>query len=241
MHPRPTCSTMRLSVDAGRKWFIDVRRSHTDEPSFVCTVDRDMIDIVRLRSYSLPDEPDIPATICQAALATSAATAFFDPVSIGDRSFTDGGLGSNNPVDEVEDEAANIWCSETGDLKPLVKCFISIGTGIPSKEAFEDSMVKFLSKIVVEIATETESMEKKFIARWAKHFDEKRYFRFNVDQGLQSIGLDEYKKKGAIEAATEGYMSQMAQMFRVRDCVQNLRLKQSVYIKNFAQSEGPLD
>jgi hypothetical protein len=189
--------------------------------------------MVRLRSYSLPDEPNIRATICQAALATSAATTFFDAVRIGDRTFADGGFGASNPVDEVEGEAANIWCSETGDLKPLVKCFISVGTGNPGKKAFEDSMIKFLSETVVLIATETEATEKKFIARWCKHFDEKRYFRFNVDQGLQDIGLDEYKKKGAIQAATEGYLTHVAQKFRVRDCIQNLRLKQSEYMEDF--------
>jgi hypothetical protein len=89
----------------------------------------------------------------------------------------------------------------------LVKCFISIGTGNPGKKPFEDSMAKFLSHTIVEIATETENTEKKFIAKWAKHLDEKRYYRFNVEQGLQNIGLDEYKKKGAIEAATEGYLT----------------------------------
>lgn len=200
---------------------------------FVCTADRDTKDIIRLRSYDLPHEPNIRATICQAALATSAATTFFDAVRIGDRTFADGGLGANNPVDEVEGEASNIWCLETGDLKPLVKCFLSIGTGNPGKKAFDDSLVRFLGQTVVDIATETENTEKKFIARWAKHFDENRYFRFNVDQGLQSIGLDEYNKKGAMEAATGGYLTHTAQKFRLRDCVQNLRLKDSVYIESF--------
>ncbi|KFY66945.1 hypothetical protein V496_01838, partial [Pseudogymnoascus sp. VKM F-4515 (FW-2607)] len=202
--------------------------------TFVCTADRDTKDIVRLRSYSLLDEPNICATICQAALATSAATTFFDPVSIGDRTFADGGLGANNPVDEVEGEASNVWCSETGDLKPLVKCFISIGTGNPGKTAFEDGIFKFLGQTVVDIATETENTEKKFIARWAKHYDESRYFRFNVDQGLQSIGLDEYKKKGAMEAATGGYLTHTAQKFRVRDCIQNMRQKQNKTDPSFA-------
>jgi predicted acylesterase/phospholipase RssA len=186
------------------------------------------------RTLSVSEAIAYPTSrICQAALATSAATTFFEPVSIGNRTFADGGLGANNPVDEVEGEASNIWCSETGDLKPLVKCFISIGTGNPGKKAFEDSMFKFLGQTVVEIATETEKTEKNFIARWAKHFDKKRYYRFNVEQGLQSIGLNEYKKKGPIEAATEGYLTHIAQKLRVRDCIQNLRLKQSVYIKNF--------
>ncbi|EMD96381.1 hypothetical protein COCC4DRAFT_155187 [Bipolaris maydis ATCC 48331] len=202
--------------------------------TFVCSIDRDTKDMVRLRSYSLPDEPAIRATVCEAALATSAATTFFSPVSIGDRTFADGGFGANNPVDEVEGEAANIWCSETGDLKPLVKCFISIGTGNPGKKPFEDGLPKFLSETVVQIATETEATERKFIARWAKHFDEKRYFRFNVEQGLQNIGLEEYKKKGAIEAASEGYLTHITQKFRVRNYIKNLQQKQSVYIEDFA-------
>ncbi len=191
-------------------------------------------DIVRLRSYTLHDESNIPTTIYQAALATSAATTFFEPVSIGNRTFADGGLGANNPVDEVEEEAANIWCSESVDLKPLVKCFLSIGTGNAGIKAFEDSIFKFLGQTVVGIATETEETEKKFIARWRKHFDENRYFRFNVDQGLQTIGLDEYKKKGAIESATERYLVYQAQKNRVRDCIQNLKRKQSGYIMDYS-------
>ncbi|KAH6711738.1 phospholipase, patatin family protein [Leptodontidium sp. MPI-SDFR-AT-0119] len=202
--------------------------------TFVCTADRDTKDIIRLRSYSLPEEPDIRATICQAALATSAATTFFESVRIGNRTFADGALGANNPVDETEGEASNIWCSETGDLKPLVKCFISIGTGNPGKKAFDDSMIKFLGQTVVDIATETENTERRFVARWAGHFDSKRYFRFNVDQGLQDIGLDEFERVGAMEAATSGYITYTAQRLRVRDCVQNLKLKQRMYIMDFS-------
>ena len=76
----------------------------------------------------------------------------------------------------------------------VVKCFILIGTGNPGKKALDDNIAKLLSKDIVKIATETEETERKFIARWAGHYDEKRYFRFNVDQGLQGIGLAEYKE-----------------------------------------------
>ncbi|OCL07118.1 FabD/lysophospholipase-like protein [Glonium stellatum] len=194
---------------------------------FVCTTAKETSGITRLRSYSLPDELDISATVCEAALATSAATGFFSPVAIGARQFVDGVLGANNPVDEVEGEAGNIWCSETGDLKPLVKCFISIGTGKPGKQTIEDNMLKLFSKTLVGIVTETENTERKFIARWAQHFDQKRYFRFNVDQGLQNVGLAEYKEQGTIESATGEYLNHQAQKFRVRDCVLNLRQKQN--------------
>jgi predicted acylesterase/phospholipase RssA len=173
-------------------------------------------------------------TIWQAALATSAATTFFDPVSIGARKFVDGALGANNPVEQIEGEASDIWCSETGELKPLVKCFISIGTGNPGKKAIEDNMIKFLAGTLKNLATETQMTAKAFVAKWRKQFDEKRYFRFNVDQGLQDVGLAEYRQQGLIEAATDGYLDDQEQRFRVRDCVQNLRLKQSVYMEDFS-------
>ncbi|KAE8375612.1 hypothetical protein BDV26DRAFT_12224 [Aspergillus bertholletiae] len=202
---------------------------------FVCTTSHETKDIVRLRDYNVPSKDNIPATICQAALATSAATTFFNPVYIGRRKFVDGALGSNNPVDEVEGEAADIWCPGTGDLKPLVKCFISIGTGDPGISAIEDKALKFLSETLVSIATETGRTEKKFIARWAKHFDEKRYFRFNVEQGLQGVGLEEYREQGTIEAATHRYLDHQAQEFRVRDCVQNLKLKRGMATPNISK------
>ena len=192
VHLRHNYSTTGLSEDVKRKCSADKKRRNSKKISFVCTADHDTKNIIRLRSYSVRNEPNIRATICQAAHATSAATSFFEPVSIEDRTFADAGLGANNPVDEVEGEASNIWCPKTADLKPLVKCFISIGTGNPGLKAFEDSMIKFLGQTVVEIATETENTERKFIARWAGHFGGKRYFRFNVDQGLQNVGLEEY-------------------------------------------------
>ena len=142
-------------------------------------------------------------------------------------------MGANNPVVEVEGEAANIWSPGKGDLKPLVKCFVSIGTGHPGKKALEDNIVKFLSKSLVAIATETEETERKFVARWAKHYNEKRYFRFNVDQGLQDVGLAEYKEQGTMEAVTDEYLRHQVRKFQVGDCVQNLQQKQSVYIEDF--------
>lgn len=205
-----------------------MRGSASDKNSFVCAADSSTKDIVLLRSYNVPDESNIHATICQAAIATSATTTFFDPVAISDRTFADGGLGANNPVFQVAGEALSIWGSDTGTLKPLVKCFISIGTGNFGKEVSDGNIENFIGQTIVQIAMETENTEKKFIARCAKHLDDKRYFRFNIEQGLQDIGLDEYKNKGAVEAVAEGYMTHRGQKFRAQDCIENLRLKRSM-------------
>lgn len=95
----------------------------------------------------------------------------------------DGALGANNPVNEVKSEASDIWYPET-ELKPLMKYFISIGTGNPGKKAIKDRLLRFISKTLPELVTETEKIEKNFIARWRQHYDNKRYYRFNVEQGL---------------------------------------------------------
>ena len=136
-------------------------------------------------------------------------------------------------MDEVEGEASNLWCPETGDLKPLVKCFVSIGTGNPGKKAIESNVLKLLSKTLVAIATETEKTADRFVARWRQHYDESRYFRFNVHQGLQEVGLEEYQEQGIIEAATDDYLEQQEQKFQFRNCIRKLKEKQSVYIESF--------
>lgn len=73
---------------------------------FVCAVRKSNGSLARLRSYASEAvlvEDDI--TIWQARRATSAATSFFDPITIGNghqgREYVDGALGFNNPLDEV--------------------------------------------------------------------------------------------------------------------------------------------
>ncbi|KAJ5316420.1 hypothetical protein N7476_006727 [Penicillium atrosanguineum] len=178
--------------------------------------------IARLRSYDVTNEDTIPATICEAALATSAATGFFETVSIGEYKFVDGAFGANNPMEEVEEEAADIWCTTSRELRPLVKCFLSIGTGAPAKAPIDDNMLKFLSKTLVRMATKPESTERRFMARWSKELREKHVFRFNVEQGLQDVHMTDYQKRSAIESATYDYLHHSSQKGRVRDCIVNL-------------------
>lgn len=168
-------------------------------------------------------------------MATTAAPTFFDPVDIGDFTFADGGLGANNPVNEVEREATDIWCvDKKSKLMQLVKCFISIGTGHPGVNPFKQSVYGFLKDTIPQIATETEKTERNFIARWANELVEKRYFRFNVQQGLQDIGLEEYNKRKEMNSATNSYLNHTLQKLSLRDCIENLSLKESVYTENFA-------
>ena len=77
-------------------------------------------------------------------------------------------------------------------------------------------------------------MAEYFMSRARGLYDEKRYFRFNVDQGLQDVGLAEFLKQGAIEAATDRYIKSQTQKYLVRDCALNLKHKRSVLVEDFS-------
>lgn len=192
--------------------------------SFVCTRTQEMNSVTLLRSYPLVSEHTEPTTIWQAALATSAATTFFDPVQIGDRVYVDGAIGANNPAAEVETEASNIWCEATGQLEPLVKCFISIGTGNRTIDPISDKAWTFLTESLKNVATGTKATEEAVLGRWRLHWNA-RYFRFNVEHGLQRIGLAEYQHSGPIDAATGQYLASHETRPRLTACVKNLREK----------------
>jgi hypothetical protein len=91
-------------------------------------------------------------------------------------------------------------------LQQLLKCFVSIGTGHPRTKPIAEGALKFFSETLVDIATQTEETAKVFINRHRYLYERKRYFRFNVQQGLQGVGLEEFEKEALIDAATADYM-----------------------------------
>ncbi|KAH6705720.1 hypothetical protein EV126DRAFT_490229, partial [Verticillium dahliae] len=154
--------------------------------------------------------------VCKALLATSAASGIFDAVQIGARHFVSGALGANNPVKWVQSETAAIWCAESRDLKSLVKFFVSIGTGNLGKVPIDDRIDN-----------------SEFINRWRQHHGAGRFIQFNVEQGLQGVGLAEHDKRGVIETATGQYMDEATLESCVRRYVRNLNQKQYVSAVDF--------
>ncbi|KAF2998234.1 hypothetical protein E8E13_005657 [Curvularia kusanoi] len=197
---------------------------------FVVCKDKDTNSTIRLRGYTPSRNPDLLQlpTITQAAMATSAAVSFYEPVEISGRTFLDGGLGSNNPVDEVEMEARQIWRLESlAKLQDCTDCFLSIGTGDPGIQSVSDKAIKFLFEVLGNMATETETTANKSQNRWEQQVREKRYFRFNVDQGLGKVGLEEYKSSGLIYSATDRYLQDKVSMQDMLDqCMEALLAKQ---------------
>ncbi|KAJ6039423.1 hypothetical protein N7499_004385 [Penicillium canescens] len=193
---------------------------------FVCATAKDTMEVQRLRSYNSSEENTPSPTICEAALATSAATKFFDPVLIGDRQFIDGAFGANNPVEEVEEEACDIWCPSSRNLKDLVKCLLSVGTGHTGQQGMNDNIFKFISKTLVRMAIEPVSTKRRFMARWRNECEGGRCFRFSVEHGLEGVRMTEYHKRPLIETATQDYLLHENQQSQIRECVTNLARKE---------------
>lgn len=76
--------------------------------------------------------------IWEACRATSAMPSYFEPIDIGDKgvqeTFVDGGLGYNNPVEQVVEEARLLFPGRK------VACVVSIGTGDARVITFPDSL-----------------------------------------------------------------------------------------------------
>ncbi|QKD59085.2 phospholipase, patatin family protein, partial [Fusarium oxysporum Fo47] len=173
---------------------------------FVCAFTNDLNVPVRLRSYSTADSVDSLSgsrcAIWEAARATSAAATFFDRIQVGRQYYVDGATGYNNPVEVVLEEANSIW----PDALARIQCLVSIGTGVPDLRDFGDNL-KGVFETVKEIATETEITQKRFLKNHVHLGVKGRYFRLNVNEGrLTGVGLDEHKKQGRIEIASEDYL-----------------------------------
>ena len=193
--------------------------------SFVCCAAESNTRPVRIRSYDQNSDEKIHATIVKAALATSAATSFFKPVQIGSRYYVDGALRHNNPIKEVENEATKLWGSDQVELPSLVKCLVSIGTGVPATTRVSDSAIGILTT-GKSLVVDTEEANQSFQERNPRLLREKRFFRYNVAQGLENVDLADYRKQGDILDATEKYMVQGEQRLKVEDCTRNLMEKE---------------
>lgn len=84
---------------------------------------------------------------------------------------------------------------------------ISIGTGKPKFRGFGNSLLKIV-KSLEAILTNTQETEEMFANEIADltSTDRPEYFRFNVDQGLEDIGLEEWREFGTLTEATDTYL-----------------------------------
>ena len=186
----------------------------------------------RLRTYRTPISNPSTCTIWEASRATTAAPTFFDPITIekpGEAkiTFVDPGIARcNNPSLQALQEARDIWGPQT-----QFQCFISIGTGGVSIAKLKDHESIFgrmfkradtylkLAYALKEIATDCK----------ATHENMERvpdledvYSRFNVETGLDSVGLEEANKEEEISTFTNMYLEDRRVVKMRRNCAKLL-------------------
>lgn len=171
----------------------------------------------RLRSYSSRmDSATTNIRVWEAAMATTASPGEFSQIRMGPMGITyvSAGLGFSNPAKEALDEADRIWQLSN------IGCLVSIGAGVmpPARlESHWESMT-FLNLLNLDniarvpellttffrAATDCERVHEEMM-RDARLLNLK-YFRFNVDDGLQNIGRNEASKIDKISMATNIYL-----------------------------------
>ncbi|KAH8595394.1 hypothetical protein B0O99DRAFT_686812 [Bisporella sp. PMI_857] len=191
---------------------------------FVCATSKETSETVCLSSYKSPrSSNDLlnSVKIWEACRATSAASSFFDPIAVGryGEEFVDGATGANNPIWEVWNQAQLLWGPQP--LESKIKCLVSIGTGVPSLHPFRDNILH-IGETLVSIATETEQTAERFRRDKLQLDDSGRYYRFNVDRGLEEIGLEESKKRKEIAAATRRYVGSHGVFKQMQACADNI-------------------
>ena len=220
-HAKGSCDTAALEKAIKGVTAQKLGVGHTEDPLherhaqchvFVCAIRAGKRSLIKFRNYAAEGTDDLEPKIWEAARATSAATTFFDPITIGKykQEFVDGGAEQNNPVQEAHDEAKAYWKDRD------IECVVSIGTGLSPLEAFGRSL-KDVGKTLVKIATETDKTHALFAKnhpQYPQYTDEapvKRLFRFQVARGLENVGMAEHKKISDIADATQNYMEHEAE------------------------------
>ncbi|KAJ7812563.1 acyl transferase/acyl hydrolase/lysophospholipase [Mycena olivaceomarginata] len=207
---------------------------------FVCAMNAANMSLpVLFRTYNTLDHPAMNCTIWEAGRATSAAPAFFKQIKIGlsgiEEAFVDGGLGHNNPTASLLSEAKHLFPDHQ------IACIISLGTGqphtisIPKPSPLNRFLPFDVVKAIQEMATDCEKEHQAFAHRFngIANF----YFRFNVEQGMQNIQLNQWERLGDVAANTRQYIQSQLVTNQLADAARSLSEKIG---KVFARSLAPV-
>jgi predicted acylesterase/phospholipase RssA len=164
--------------------------------TFVVAVDSRSRTPVLMRTYHTPHNDAFPGTIWQAARATSAKPALFQPIIIDDVSYIDGGVGWRNPAELALDETHRIWSN------PTIGCLVTIGTGLEAPIQIEDgwdiagifrwllpttfSILQVL-QYTTALVTSCETVHRQLFQKQDRLGIGGRYFRFNAPVDMSDI------------------------------------------------------
>ena len=179
-----------------------------------------VFDKVHFRTYVDPSEPPSGITVVDAALATCAYPPEFSSVPFGEgykrRVYIGAGLGANNPIRRVLQEAKTYF----GRQRPI-GLLLSLGSGHPGilglSSETESGLYELMKAMMIDSDNEA--------AKFGEEMDgTDYYFRFSVVQGLQRNGNHIHDFAG-ISALTESYLRLKDTKQQTSRCVQKIFTK----------------
>lgn len=122
--------------------------------------------------------------------------------------YIDGGMGNNNPIRALIEERSHMW---PPDRK--IGCIVSIGTGVPISRDVGRSIKPLFEKLA-DMATDTQKTAREFEEEMKSRYgiEQKVYFRFNVQHGLERVGLEEWREMDRTMVATQDYLKSVWSM-----------------------------
>lgn len=206
--------------------------------AFVCTVeDGNLAAIHRLRTYDIDDDSDMCLRdwkIWEAARATTAAPMNFKPMTIQrdavKKTFLDAALGYNNPIEQLLDEAGVLFHHSRA-----LGAVVSLGTGTREQSfATGDgvNILRYIKKTVGVLKNQTVDTERpheRVKANFKNYPD--TYFRFNVPDGAENIGLSHWRKMEELKKLTTDYMNDEAVDQEINKLVDLLSSKKNRELK----------
>jgi predicted acylesterase/phospholipase RssA len=189
---------------------------------FVCVTRAHSSKSDLLRSYEAkhPSQRNYDCCLWEAARATTAAPIFFKQISLqnGGYTFVDGGLRLNNPVFELVQEADRVYGARA------IGCTLSLGTGWTSAPSLDNAKLHRVLKACVNISTDSEDTAQKFLddKRGMELREHRKYFRFNVEQGMQDIELNEWQHLEKMDAMTTAYLRRPEKAIEIQRCAEIL-------------------
>jgi predicted acylesterase/phospholipase RssA len=160
------------------------------------------------RSYQGTANQMPDCAIWEVLCATMAHPELFKSIDIGEppmrESFVDGGMGCSNPIAHALAEAKTLFPDRH------VASVMSIGAGhartiqIPKSSMLGRALPMNVLMAMKDIAMDSERAAQEMVVRFQRTTDV--YFRFNVDQGLQNVKLNDWERLNEVSAHTRAYM-----------------------------------
>ncbi|EXJ91972.1 hypothetical protein A1O3_00522 [Capronia epimyces CBS 606.96] len=213
----PLQDPFQLRSEKGKVIVFSIHRAHANT-----------VQAQGFRSYPVSFGNTDPCTIWEAARATSAASTFFKAIDIAGVHWCDAALGFNNPTKLVLAEAFRLWGDHRRHFdENRIGVLLSIGTGESKIVSLGNKHGSLLAESAHDLArrlgidlrvldalkaittrTNQTALEVKDDMRQRKtrnHWGGDRYFRFNVDRGLDEVALFQYEKIEEMKANTSEY------------------------------------